>query len=80
MQWPSRFPKITLPTVMIVLFFWIWFYTEVNEYNDRKQHRQEVDKFMYKGDRFTHEDGRKLEARLKALEELEGVEHGVSKQ
>ena len=91
-----QLPNIKLPQIkpvhvflLISVFLWVWVYTEVEERIEREKHRQQVDDFMRKGDRFTGEDGKALEAqivslrtamggmhrRLVRLEDMERVEH-----
>ena len=67
-------------TVLLVLLSCAWLYTEIVEYNARKEHEHAVDKFMERGDRFTLQHGQKLEARIEKLEKLEEAEHGISLQ
>jgi len=70
-------------TLFLVFLFWcMWLYTEVAEYQDRAKHRTEVDNFMHRGDRFTADDGRQLrqdivelEQRFNELYKLEAGEH-----
>ena len=66
MQLPTKFPAINF--FFLLLFASAWFWSEVMEYRDRAEHRHEVDRFMEKGGRFTHEDGDKLRARIERLE------------
>ena len=54
----------------LVLIFWLaWLYTEVSEKLERDAFQNEVDEFMHKGGRFTHDDGAKLERRITEIEE-----------
>ena len=46
----------------------MWLYTEWSEYLERDAFYREVDGFIHQGDRFTADDGRKLQARLDELE------------
>ena len=92
MQLPNiKFPHIKPVHVFLLIsvFLWVWVYTEVEERIEREKHRLAVDDFMTKGDRFTREDGKALEARLMAtqaammgmnkrlikMEDIERVEH-----
>jgi hypothetical protein len=54
--------------VLLLVFFAMWLYTEFTEYNERDAFYQEVSNFMYKGERFTADDGRALKARIEKLE------------
>ena len=54
--------------LLITLFWACWIYTEVTEYISRKEFVSEINDFMYRGDRFTAEDGRELNKRLDAVE------------
>ena len=54
--------------ILLILFWFIWGYTEVSEYYGRRENLAEVYAFIGQGDRFTKEDGVALEARLAALE------------
>lgn len=57
-------------TFLLLLLFWCaWLYTEISEKFEREEFNSAVHDFMYKGDRFTSEDGMALEARIRALEE-----------
>ena len=59
-----------LHTFLLLLLFWCaWLYTEICEKLERDEFNSEVHSFMYRGERFTSEDGRALEARIRALEE-----------
>ena len=53
---------------LLAIFWMMWFYTEWTEFNERESFKHRVDTFISNGDRFTAEDGKKLEARIKALE------------
>ena len=62
--------------VLLALFWMAWLYTEVTEYFERDSFMQatrktmsEFDAFMDRGERFTNEDGVRLEGRIKAIEE-----------
>ena len=69
MQWPSRFPKFN--TVLIILFFCMWFYTEVEENRTRVHDEQaavEWKAFIRAGGRFTSDDGEALRVRIEHLE------------
>ena len=66
MQWPSRFPAVNF--IILLIFASAWLYTEIQEYSDREAHRKEVDQFMHKGGRFTHDDGDLLRDRIERLE------------
>ena len=55
-------------TAIILIFFAAWLYTEVTEYIERDEFYVEVTDFMYKGDRFTSEDGQELLHRIEELE------------
>jgi len=50
------------------VFFAMWLYTEVTEYEARDKFYREVDDFMHKGERFTADQGRALQARIDELE------------
>jgi len=62
--------------LLLAIFWGAWVWTEVSEYYSRAAHEDKVDAFMNRGDRFTKERGDELEARVKKIEELEGIEHG----
>jgi hypothetical protein len=53
-----------LNTAIILIFFWAWFYTEVQE----KRAAAEWKAFIHAGKRFTAEDGAALKARIETLE------------
>ena len=57
--------------VSLVVFWVMWVYVAVENYIEREHFRSEVTEFIQPGPRFTAEDGAKLEARIKALEEKE---------
>ena len=63
MKWLNRFPKLN--TILIILFFCMWLYTEISE----QQARVEWQAFTRAGARFTAEDGDDLRARIDHLEE-----------
>lgn len=76
------FTPSTWSTLAILMFILAWVYSEVYEAQNRetKQDRigyqlevlnslGELQEFRSKGERFTAEEGRALEARIKALEE-----------
>ena len=70
MRFPDKYP--TLNTIMIILFFWMWLYTEIEEQQARARDEQaaiEWKAFIRTGARFTAEDGAELKARIKHLEE-----------
>ena len=49
--------------------FWLaWLYTEVTEYFSRDAFTEEVVDFMHRGDRFTSDDGARLEKKIAELE------------
>ena len=56
---------------VLLLFVSMWLYTEIMEYQNRTSFVEEVNDFMYKGDRFTKEKGDELEARVEKLEQVE---------
>ena len=62
--------------LLLAIFWSAWVWTEITEYIARDTFKHEVDAFMNRGDRFTKERGDELEARVKKIEELEGIEHG----
>ena len=66
MRFLSSFPRFN--AILITVFFLAWLYTEVTEYIERDKFYVEVTDFMYKGDRFTSEDGQELLHRIEALE------------
>ena len=49
---------------LILLFFGSWLYTEIIEYFNRAEFVREVNEFMHRGDRFTSEDGERLEREI----------------
>lgn len=54
----------------LLLLFWVaWLYTEVTEYYSRDTFTAEVTEFMYRGDRFTKDDGDALKMKILSLEE-----------
>ena len=67
MSFLSKYPHIG--TMIIVVFFSLWLYTEITEYYERDQFSYEVKKFMGRGDRYTGTEGHALEARVEALEQ-----------
>jgi hypothetical protein len=62
MLYLSNFPRLN--TVIILLFFWAWLYTEIEE----KQASAEWKAFIHAGKRFTAEDGDELRRRIEELE------------
>jgi len=50
--------------ILILVFFASWLYTEVVEHFDRVAFVEEVNDFMHRGDRFTLEDGERLELQI----------------
>ena len=65
---------------LLAVFWAAWVYTEVTEYASRSAHEAEVDAFMSRGDRFTKERGDAMDARLRRIEELEGLEHNLKEE
>ena len=65
---------------LLAMFWSVWLYTEITEYVARDAFAEEVNKFMYQGDRFTKERGDALDARLRRIEELEGLEHNLKEE
>jgi len=64
-------PKVVTPRhiiVLLILFWAMWLYTEVDEGLKRKRFNQEVKEFMHRGDRFTRQEGDELKARVRQLE------------
>jgi hypothetical protein len=53
----------------LLAFFAIWLYVEVSKRIERDHFHKQVDDFMYKGERFTADDGRALKKRVKKLED-----------
>lgn len=54
----------------LLLLFWVaWLYTEVTEHYSRDTFTAEVTEFMYRGDRFTKDDGIELQMKVLSLEE-----------
>jgi hypothetical protein len=53
---------------VLILFFFLWIWTEIIEYQARDNFTKEVNEFMHKGDRFTKQRGVELESRLTLLE------------
>ena len=74
MRYLNSVPKLN--TVILILFAIAWLYTEIEEYNARADYKQEVDRFMNRGNRFTADEGRDMRARLEELE----AEHDISVQ
>ena len=75
-----KLPEATVGHVFFLLaLFWIaWLYTEVTEYAERsqfiaetQQNLAELNDFAHKGDRFTVEDGIRLESRIEKLEQAQ---------
>ena len=62
--------KQTSILFLLITFISMWSYTEITEYLERDQFIDNVERFMYKGSRFTNEDGLILELRIEALEEM----------
>ena len=56
---------------VLLLFVVMWLYTEITEYRNRSAFVEEVNDFMYKGDRFTQPEGDELESRVEKLERKE---------
>ena len=63
MRYLSSFPRLN--TVIILLFFAAWFWTEIQE----NRAAVEWKAFIREGSRFTMEQGEALEARIKVLED-----------
>jgi len=54
--------------VLLMVFFGMWLYTEIAEYMERDTFQQQVHNFMYKGERFTADQGRAMNKRIAELE------------
>ena len=67
MRYLSSFPRLN--TIMILIFFWMWLYTEVQENRTAAEWKA----FVRTGARFTAEDGANLDARITELEECSNV-------
>lgn len=63
---PNTISKIF---IVLVVFWCMWFYTEVKEYFERDDFQERVTEFMNNGERFTKEDGEELSNRIKVLED-----------
>ena len=62
--------KRDLTILIILLVFWVmWLYTELAEYNARSDFNQEVMQFMARGDRFTQQDADVLEKEINTVQE-----------
>lgn len=61
--------KENLAIILFVLFVCAWAATEITEYYARDTFTSDVSAFISEGERFTLEDGNKLEGRIKNLEE-----------
>lgn len=68
----SKYPHIG--TIVLVIFFTLWLYTEITEYIERDMFQENVTEFMNKGDRFTGSQGKLLEERIKKLESCKQVD------
>lgn len=64
----DRDVRSNLILTLLTIFILMWTYTEVSEYFERENFTHEVTDFMYKGDRFTSEDGDRLCTRVRHLE------------
>lgn len=54
---------------LLFIFWCAWLYTEIAEKRERDSFYIEVSEFMGDGARFTSDDGKALEARIKKLEQ-----------
>jgi hypothetical protein len=52
---------------MLTAFWFAWLYTEITEYFDRVEYNKEIEAFMNRGGRFTHDDGEAIKAEINML-------------
>ena len=62
MLYLTNFPRLN--TVILLLFFGFWLYSEIQEGRDAIEWKS----FIHSGGRFTAEEGKALEARIEAME------------
>ena len=70
---PTRGGFTIFNTALLCMFLAAWLYTEIVEHQERDKRWNYIEGFVLKGERFTAEDGRMLEARIRRLEEIAGI-------
>jgi hypothetical protein len=64
-----QFNKSFTHTIILLLFFAAWLYTEIKEAFERTDYQERMEAFMSAGGRFTNEDGEELRKRIDEIEQ-----------
>jgi hypothetical protein len=60
---------VNIGTVLLAAFFILWLWTEFKQSAERQRILTDMEAFAAKGPRFTADDGKALEERIRKLEE-----------